>query len=269
MILPARRARLPDRSVSRTRVRRWCYHPSFGAVRAPGCAFAPAAVTARLAHEPHRAVPPAHDARVAHPAQEDTNVMLPHVAPGAPRRRSAVALAADLGRRRRRGRPRPPRPPCAPRSPGHDSRRAPDCAATGHSVAGSRTVSIARRATACAASASRAPRPPACATSSRSQRACARAARAAHASATPAHETATAPAVPAALQAIAACESGGNPRAVGGGGSVPRQVPVRLRDLGVRRRLAATRPPRPRPSRTAAPRAVRAAGASPWPVCGG
>jgi hypothetical protein len=42
--------------------------------------------------------------------------------------------------------------------------------------------------------------------------------------------------VPAVLQSIAACESGGNPRAIGGGGGVPRQVPVRLRHVGARRR---------------------------------
>jgi hypothetical protein len=46
---------------------------------------------------------------------------------------------------------------------------------------------------------------------------------------------AAAPASPV-LQAIAACESGGDPHAIGGGGAFRGQVPVHLRDLGLARR---------------------------------
>ena len=75
--------------------------------------------------------------------------------------------------------------------------------------------------------------------------------------------------VPGALQAIAACESGGNPRAVGGGGAFRGKYQFDYGDLGAASAAAATRRRRPRPSRIAARRMLYArAGASPWPVCG-
>ena len=68
-------------------------------------------------------------------------------------------------------------------------------------------------------------------------------------------------------QAIAACESGGNPATNTGNGFYGKyqftQRPGRASAA------PATPPPPPRPSRTAAPpRSTRSEGASPWPVCG-
>ena len=49
-------------------------------------------------------------------------------------------------------------------------------------------------------------------------------------------EAAAAPAVSGTLQAIAACESHGNPRAIGGGGAFRGMFQMTFRDLGRRRR---------------------------------
>ena len=76
-------------------------------------------------------------------------------------------------------------------------------------------------------------------------------------------------AIPPQLQAIAACESGGNPRAVDAQRHVPRPVPVRLPAPG--RPSAARGDPAAAPEveqyRRAAMLYARA-GAAPWPVCG-
>jgi hypothetical protein len=83
-----------------------------------------------------------------------------------------------------------------------------------------------------------------------------------------ARETSTAPAVPAVLQAIAQCESGGNPTAVGGGGSFRGKYQF---DYGTWASVGGSGDPAAAPEaeqdRRAAALYARA-GASPWPVCG-
>jgi hypothetical protein len=83
-----------------------------------------------------------------------------------------------------------------------------------------------------------------------------------------AHETSTAPAVPAVLQAIAQCESGGNPAAIGGGGSFRGKYQF---DYGTWASVGGAGDPATAPEseqdRRAAALYARA-GASPWPVCG-
>ena len=75
-------------------------------------------------------------------------------------------------------------------------------------------------------------------------------------------------AVPAVLQSIAACESGGNPRAVGGGGAFRGKYQF---DYGTWARVGGSGDPAAAPEveqdRRAALLYARA-GASPWPVCG-
>ena len=74
--------------------------------------------------------------------------------------------------------------------------------------------------------------------------------------------------VPAALQSIAACESGGNPRAVGGGGAFRGKYQF---DYGTWARVGGSGDPAAAPEieqdRRAALLYARA-GAAPWPVCG-
>jgi hypothetical protein len=74
--------------------------------------------------------------------------------------------------------------------------------------------------------------------------------------------------VPAVLESIAACESGGNPRAVGGGGAFRGKYQF---DLGTWARVGGSGDPAAAPEieqdRRAALLYARA-GASPWPVCG-
>jgi hypothetical protein len=83
-----------------------------------------------------------------------------------------------------------------------------------------------------------------------------------------ARETSTAPAVPAVLQAIAQCESGGNPAAVGGGGSFRGKYQF---DYGTWASVGGSGDPAAAPEaeqdRRAAALYARA-GASPWPGCG-
>jgi hypothetical protein len=83
-----------------------------------------------------------------------------------------------------------------------------------------------------------------------------------------AHAAATAPAVPAALQAIAQCESGGNPAAIGGGGAFRGKYQF---DYGTWASVGGSGDPAAAPEaeqdRRAAALYARA-GASPWPVCG-
>ena len=75
-------------------------------------------------------------------------------------------------------------------------------------------------------------------------------------------------AIPAALHAIAACESGGDPRAVGGGGAFRGKYQF---DYGTWARVGGTGDPAAAPEieqdRRAALLYARA-GAAPWPVCG-
>jgi hypothetical protein len=75
-------------------------------------------------------------------------------------------------------------------------------------------------------------------------------------------------AIPAALDAIAACESGGNPRAVGGGGAFRGKYQF---DYGTWARVGGKGDPAAAPEveqdRRAATLYARA-GSSPWPVCG-
>ena len=71
------------------------------------------------------------------------------------------------------------------------------------------------------------------------------------------------------LEAIAACESGGDPSANTRQRVLPRQVPVHAGDVGSGRRHRRTRPPPPeaeQDKRAAMLYAQR--GSSPWPVCG-
>ena len=76
-----------------------------------------------------------------------------------------------------------------------------------------------------------------------------------------------APATPPHLQAIAACESGGDPSTSTGNGLYGKYQFSPL--PGTRWAAPATPPPPPRASRTAAPlRSYAREGASPWPVCG-
>ena len=76
-------------------------------------------------------------------------------------------------------------------------------------------------------------------------------------------------AVPAHLQSIAACESGGNPRAIGGGGRYRGKYQF---DYGTWASVGGSGDPA---AASEAEQDMRAAllyaraGASPWPVCGG
>ncbi len=79
---------------------------------------------------------------------------------------------------------------------------------------------------------------------------------------------AQAPPVSPALQAIAACESGGNPRAIGGGGLYRGKYQF---DLATWRSVGGTGDPAAAPEAEQDRRAAilySRAGASPWPVCG-
>jgi transglycosylase-like protein len=74
--------------------------------------------------------------------------------------------------------------------------------------------------------------------------------------------------VPAVLQSIAACESGGNPRAVGGGGSFRGKYQF---DYGTWARVGGSGDPAAAPEAEQDRRAAMLyarAGSSPWPVCG-
>ena len=74
--------------------------------------------------------------------------------------------------------------------------------------------------------------------------------------------------VPAALDAIAACESGGNPRAIGGGGRYRGKYQF---DAGTWAALGGSGDPAAAPEAEQDRRAARLyarAGASPWPLCG-
>jgi hypothetical protein len=76
------------------------------------------------------------------------------------------------------------------------------------------------------------------------------------------------PGVPAALEAIAACESGGDPRAVGGGGAYRGKYQF---DRGTWAALGGRGDPAAAPEAEQDRRAARLyarAGAAPWPVCG-
>jgi len=70
------------------------------------------------------------------------------------------------------------------------------------------------------------------------------------------------------LQAIAACESGGNPRAIGGGGSFRGKYQF---DQGTWASVGGTGDPANAPEAEQDKRAAilyARAGSSPWPVCG-
>jgi hypothetical protein len=74
--------------------------------------------------------------------------------------------------------------------------------------------------------------------------------------------------VPAVLQSIAACESGGNPRAVGGGGAFRGKYQF---DYGTWARVGGSGDPAAAPEAEQDRRAAllyARAGSSPWPVCG-
>ena len=74
--------------------------------------------------------------------------------------------------------------------------------------------------------------------------------------------------VPAVLQSIAACESGGNPRAVGGGGAFRGKYQF---DYGTWARVGGSGDPAAAPEAEQDRRAAMLyarAGSSPWPVCG-
>jgi Transglycosylase-like domain len=74
--------------------------------------------------------------------------------------------------------------------------------------------------------------------------------------------------VPAALQSIAACESGGDPHAVGGGGSFRGKYQF---DYGTWARVGGSGDPAAAPEAEQDRRAAMLyarAGSSPWPVCG-
>jgi hypothetical protein len=75
-------------------------------------------------------------------------------------------------------------------------------------------------------------------------------------------------AVPAVLQSIAACESGGDPHAVGGGGSFRGKYQF---DYGTWARVGGSGDPAAAPEAEQDRRAAMLyarAGSSPWPVCG-
>jgi hypothetical protein len=75
-------------------------------------------------------------------------------------------------------------------------------------------------------------------------------------------------AIPAVLESIAACESGGNPRAVGGGGAFRGKYQF---DYGTWARVGGSGDPAAAPEAEQDRRAAMLyarAGASPWPVCG-
>jgi hypothetical protein len=84
-----------------------------------------------------------------------------------------------------------------------------------------------------------------------------------------AHQGSTAPNVPPVLQSIAQCESGGNPAAIGGGGSFRGKYQF---DYGTWASVGGSGDPAAAPEaeqdRRAAALYARA-GPSPWPVCGG
>lgn len=76
------------------------------------------------------------------------------------------------------------------------------------------------------------------------------------------------PSLPAELQAIAACESGGNPRAVGGGGAYRGKYQF---DRGTWASVGGSGDPAAAPEAEQDRRAAMLyarAGSSPWPVCG-
>jgi len=80
--------------------------------------------------------------------------------------------------------------------------------------------------------------------------------------------TAGAPAVNGTLQAIAACESGGNPRAIGGGGAFRGKYQF---DYGTWASVGGTGDPAAAPEAEQDRRAallLARSGTSPWPVCG-
>jgi Transglycosylase-like domain len=84
------------------------------------------------------------------------------------------------------------------------------------------------------------------------------------------HRTGGAPdvPVPGVLQSIAACESGGNPRAVGGGGSFRGKYQF---DYGTWARVGGSGDPAAAPEAEQDRRAAMLyarAGSSPWPACG-
>jgi hypothetical protein len=75
--------------------------------------------------------------------------------------------------------------------------------------------------------------------------------------------------VPTVLRSIAACESGGDPRAVGGGGSFRGKYQF---DYGTWARIGGSGDPAAAPEAEQDRRAAMLyarAGSSPWPVCGG
>jgi hypothetical protein len=75
-------------------------------------------------------------------------------------------------------------------------------------------------------------------------------------------------AIPAALDSIAACESGGNPRAVGGGGAFRGKYQF---DYGTWAAVGGSGDPAAAPEAEQDRRAAMLyarAGSSPWPVCG-
>jgi hypothetical protein len=74
--------------------------------------------------------------------------------------------------------------------------------------------------------------------------------------------------VPSVMQAIAACESGGNPRAIGGGGAFRGKFQF---TVATWRAVGGTGDPAAAPEAEQDRRAAllyRTAGAGPWPVCG-
>jgi hypothetical protein len=76
------------------------------------------------------------------------------------------------------------------------------------------------------------------------------------------------PKVPAALQSIAACESGGDPRAIGGGGAYRGKYQF---DTGTWASVGGTGDPAAASEAEQDRRALalyNRAGSSPWPVCG-
>jgi hypothetical protein len=94
--------------------------------------------------------------------------------------------------------------------------------------------------------------------------------RAAHAKARKARKRAAAQtsAVSPQLQAIAACESGGNPRAIGGGGAYRGKYQF---DYGTWASVGGTGDPAAAPEAEQDRRAavlLQRSGTSPWPVCG-
>jgi len=81
-------------------------------------------------------------------------------------------------------------------------------------------------------------------------------------------QQAAAPAASPALQSIAACESGGNPRAIGGGGAFRGKYQF---DYGTWASVGGTGDPAAAPEAEQDKRAamlLARSGSSPWPVCG-